>query len=106
VLRTVLLTGAIIAGSILCVRWWQGADEAVREAHKFAWYWGGLSGLATGGVFVILATLPQASAFDAQAIFGVRDDPAAYMALGAALLAAVMTAGYLVAWAAWWLRHR
>ena len=101
-----IIVGAMVTALVVALVWMRFIDEAAREAHKFAWYWGGLSGLATGGVFVILATLPQAAAFDAQAIFGVRDDPAAYMALGAALLAAVMTAGYLVAWAAWWLRHR
>ena len=101
-----IIIGAMVTALVVALVWMRFIDEAAREAHKFAWYWGGLSGLATGGVFVILATLPQAASFDAQAMFGVRDDPAAYMALGATLLAAVMTAGYLVAWAAWWLKRR
>ena len=101
-----LIIGLMVTALIGTLVWMRLIDEAAREAHKFAWYWGGLSGLAAGGVFVILATLPQAAAFDAQATFGIRDDPAAYMALGATLLAAVMTAGYLVAWAAWWLKRR
>lgn len=101
-----LIIGAMVTALIATLVWMRFIDEAAREAHKFAWCWGGLSGLATGGVFVILATLPQAVAFDAQAMFGMRDDPAAHMALGATLLAAVMTGGYLVAWAAWWLKRR
>lgn len=101
-----LIIGAMVTALVVALVWMRFIDEAAREAHKFAWYWGGLSGLATGGVFVILATLPQTASFDAQAMFGVRNDPAAYMALGATLLAAVMTAGYLVAWAAWWLKRR
>ena len=71
-----------------------------------AWFWGGLTGLAIGGTAVILATLPHAAAFQPAAWFGVRDDPAAYMALGAGLLAGLMVAGHLVAWAWWWLARR
>ena len=40
-----LQTGMLIASMAVvfwvCVVWWRGADEAVREAHKWAWYWGG-----------------------------------------------------------------
>lgn len=101
-----IIIGAMVTALVVALVWMRFIDEAAREAHKFAWYWGGLSGLATGGVFVILATLPQAASFDAQSLFGVRNDPAAYMALGATLLAAVMTAGYLLAWSAWWMKRR
>ena len=38
----------------------QPRDEAAREAHKAAWYWGGSGGMAVGGVLICLATLPQA----------------------------------------------
>lgn len=97
------VAGFMVTLLVVTLVWMRTIDEAAREAHKVAWFWGGLTGLALGGTAVILATLPQASAFQPSAAFGVRDDPAAWMALGACLLAALMAAGYLVTWAWWWI---
>lgn len=83
--------------------WWRGADEAVREAHKWAWYWGGTVGIAVGMVvFGLLSwrgvafTLPPLT----------QDGPAGYVMTGMALILGLELVGYLVAWAIWWLRHR
>ena len=40
-----VMFGLLIAGTIW---WWIRADEAVREAHKWAWYWGGSIGMCVG----------------------------------------------------------
>jgi len=101
-----IVAGLMVTVLVVTLVWMRTIDEAAREAHKTAWFWGGQAGLAVGGVGVILAALPQASAFRAQAFFDVRDDPAAYMALGAGLLVLLMTAGYVAAWAWWWLSRR
>jgi len=101
-----MIIGMMVALLVVTLVWMRTIDEAAREAHQVAWFWGGLTGLAMGGVAVILATLPQAAAFEPQAFFAVRDDPAAYMALGAGLLALIMAVGHLVAWAWWWLSRR
>ena len=101
-----LVVGMMVTVLVVALVWMRTIDEAAREAHKVAWFWGGLTGLAFGGAAVILATLPHAAAFQPAAWFGVRDDPAAYMALGAGLLAGLMVAGHLVAWAWWWLTRR
>lgn len=102
VLRTVLLTAAIIAGVILCVRWWQGADEAVREAHKWAWYWGGSAGIAAVVVLFVLSSWGVITLN----IPPYGDGPDGLLLSGSALTLGLMLAGYLIAWAAWWLRHR
>jgi len=31
------------------LRWMSSIDEAAQEAHKWAWFWGGSSGMAVGG---------------------------------------------------------
>lgn len=101
------LTAALMAVTMAVamaasVWWWRGIDEAAREAHKWAWWWGGTGGTAIGAIILIALT--------------VRDDPAIPGAVGpgaAELVAGGMvaillfqTAGYAVAWAVWWLKHR
>lgn len=86
--------GLVIAGTIW---WWIKADEAVREAHKWAWYWGGSIGMTVGIAVLVLngmyggALLPP----------DVSQDVA--MTAGACLVLAPMLIGYGVAWFAWWI---
>ena len=88
------------------IGWMRAIDEAAREAHKSAWFWGGCGGMAVGGVFFILASTPLVESLQLPSWFGGRTDPAAYMATGGAILALLMTAGYTLAWAWWWWRRR
>lgn len=86
--------------------WMVRIDEAAREAHKAAWFYGGSIGIAVGGVFVILATAPPAERFVIASPFDGRTDPAAYAATGALGMMAVMSIGYAVVWGWWWLARR
>ncbi len=93
-----VLFGLMIAGTLW---WWRRADEAVREAHKWAWYWGGSVGMCVGLGAVMLAN-----------IYG-RDAPipdgmsmADVLSVGAMITLAPMLIGYLVAWIAWWFAMR
>jgi len=99
---SVVMGGAIWVAAI----WMRTIDEAAQEAHKWAWYWGGTTGMAVGAVIGLMAQLPQAAGVALPSLLPDRTDPAAYMATGAALMALIMTAGYTIAWAVWWLRHR
>lgn len=102
---TVMIIFAIvlmIGAMVMSVAWMRAIDEAAREAHKAAWFWGGCSGMAVGGVGIVLASLPQAEALQFAAWDG-RTDPAAYMAFGAFAMMMLMTLGYIVVWAWWWL---
>lgn len=88
---------------LICVAWWNRVDEAAREAHKWAWWWGGTAGTAIGGVF--LAVVVAAARGDAPAAISAAS--AADLIYGGAF--AIMTCqvvGYGIAWAAWWLRRR
>lgn len=104
-----LVLGAFVALVVLMAAafaisagWMRSIDEAAQEAHKSAWYWGGSAGLAVGGVFIILAALPQAARWGGLPALWGRSDPAAYAATGAFALMTLMMAGYGIAWAIWW----
>lgn len=93
-----------IIGLPLMWVWWHKVDEAVREAHKWAWFWGGSVGmmlgvfLATANVFMdgqLVVPLLASSGFGAYPF-------------EAGLIAMTMLAayGYMTAWAFWWWKHR
>ena len=94
-----IMIGAMVAGAA----WMRSIDEAAREAHKAAWYWGGSGGMAVGGVLICLATLPQADAIHIPSWLDGRTDPAAYAATGAFGMMLLMLVGYTVVWAWWWI---
>jgi membrane protease YdiL (CAAX protease family) len=94
---------AMLGGFVVGARWMQSIDEAAREAHKSAWYWGGSAGMSVGGVLVILASLEQAATVSIPSFLPGRTDPAAYAATGAFAMLLIMLAGYAIVWAWWWL---
>lgn len=101
-IAAVLMIGALVVGVV----WMRSIDEAAREAHKAAWYWGGSGGMAVGGVLAIMATLPGAARWTVPAFYNGRTDPAAYAATGAFGLMFLMIIGYAIVWAWWWLARR
>ena len=96
----------MIGATVVNIAWMRTIDEAAREAHKSAWFWGGCTGMGLGGIGVILATLPQAAHWTLPVWLEGRTDPAAYAATGAIGMVFLMVAGYAVAWAVWWWRRR
>ena len=95
----------VMVGSLwIGAAWMRSIDEAAREAHKAAWFWGGSAGMGVGGIAIILSSLPQAETLRF-AVDG-RTDPAALMAAGAMLMMLLMLVGYTVVWAWWWLTRR
>jgi hypothetical protein len=98
-----LLSAAFAVTFALCVLWWRSIDEAAREAHKWAWWWGGSGGMAVGGVLLIALAL---RADDAPLPAKLSASPADLFAAGIMTVILFQLAGYLLAWAAWWLRHR
>lgn len=93
-----VLFGVMIAGTVW---WWRRADEAVREAHKWAWYWGGSIGMAVG-----LGALLLAGAYGGDQPVPPDLSYGDVLLAGAMLLLAPMLIGYGVAWLAWWLSKR
>lgn len=101
-LRIALLALSIMAVVWVCIAWWRDADEAVREAHKWAWYWGGSTGMAC---VILLFALSTWEVIDVT-LPPLGSGPGDLIMTGVALTVGAQGIGYLVAWAAWWLRHR
>lgn len=85
-------------------RWWKEADEAVKEAHKTGWYWGGSGGLAvSGGLLGLMFAIEPDFSLRQFALF---PGDAGLMATGLVIPIVLAFVGYTIAWAAWWLRNR
>ena len=82
-------------------RWWGAVDEAVREAHKTGWYWGGSVGLGVaGGIAALLFTVEPTVSLRQFAVF---PGDAGLIATGILLASLLAFIGYGVCWAGWWL---
>lgn len=98
-----MISAAMAVGFAACIWWWRGIDEAAREAHKWAWWWGGSGGLAVGGVLLLTVMLRA----DTQALpASVGSTPADIFISGMMAVVLFQLAGYALAWAGWWLKHR
>lgn len=92
-----------VVAMVLSVRWWRDADEAVREAHKFSWYWGGSGALVLiGAAAVFLWGVAQG---DPAGRYGLTAREAGLVLVGIAGSVGLLLAGYGLCWAGWWLKH-
>lgn len=98
-----LLVLTMAATFAVMVWWWRGIDEAAREAHKWAWWWGGSVGIAIGGVVLLVAGM-YGDLFP----WPLPTGPGPGELIGAGMVAMLMLqmTGYVLAWAFWWLRNR
>ena len=103
-LSAVVVAAAMGIGLVVCGWWWKGLDEAAREAHKWAWWWGSTFGLALGGVGLL--TLLGAAEGDGGASLFAGQAPIDLLFLGVFAVVGVQALGYLIAWAIWWLQRR
>jgi len=101
-----IATVCMTTGIVVSVYWMRSIDEAAREAHKAAWFWGGSGAMTLLGVPVILAVLPQSADWAPPAVWFGRTDPAAWLAAGSFGTLLVMLVGYGVVWSWWWLVRR
>lgn len=100
IMLAVIVIGMAVA-LVLAVIWWRGADEAVREAHKWAWWWGGSSGMAVGAVILLALQYSPTRVPEIEAMGGTA---ALTMGIGGLLM--LQGVGYVIAWAWWWLSRR
>jgi hypothetical protein len=97
---TVLMAATLWASAA----WWRKLDEAARDAHKTAWFWGGTVGLAVAGILMVVL---MAKGGEGALGFIQRDaGPAVYVVLGTMLCIVPQMLGYAVVWAGWWLAKR
>jgi hypothetical protein len=81
-------------------RWWQAVDEAVREAHKTSWFWGGSAGLVVVGAAAL--ALYGVTQGDAAEQFGVTHQEAGLLLAGILFTVVTLLVGYGICWAGWW----
>lgn len=85
----------------LMAMYWRRIDEAAREAHKWAWFWGANVALIPAVLgFVILLERPD---LEAPLWPGFEATPAHYVATGGLIVIGLLMVGYGVAWLGWWL---
>ncbi|MDP3853121.1 hypothetical protein [Phenylobacterium sp.] len=95
-------TFALVIGA--SVVWWRRLDEAAKEAHKFAWYWGASIGMAAAAVgFVALFSHDGALL---TAGWNGRSTPQDFVELGVIGVLVPQITGYIVAWVGWWISKR
>jgi len=102
IVRAAVIAVGLAVGVLLCVRWWSALDEAAREAHKWAWFWGGSGGMTVG--LLLLTTLSFSEPERWPGALGETAPDAFAMGVMAILL--FQLAGYALAWAWWWLKRR
>jgi hypothetical protein len=98
----VLAAGLAVFLALHTLYWWRALDEAAREAHKWAWWWGGNLGLVAGGAAVVIAALAGVNLLPA----ALPHTDAALIALGVAAAFAAQAVGYGIAWCGWWIARR
>lgn len=97
---TVVMMVAVLGVSFW---WWSRLDEAAREAHKWAWYWGGSTGMLIGLVLMMVLTLRPA---DIAVPASLGETPADLIGAGMMAILLFQLIGYGLAWAWWWLGRR
>ena len=101
VLMALVVTGLSALAVWLTSKYWGRIDEAAREAHKWAWFWGG--NIALVPVMVGFVTLLQRPDLGAPLWPGFPPEPAYYVATGGLIVVFLLMIGYILAWIGWWL---
>jgi hypothetical protein len=87
--------------------YWRKLDEAAKEAQKFAWFFGGLLGVAVTAPVIVYLRLTGAPFLTAMtADLAWHGQPGVYVALGWISLALAEVLGFLLVWAGWWWARR
>lgn len=94
-------SAVLVTALVATLAYWRRLDEAAREAHKWAWYWGGSLGMLPGLLLPFTGRLGP----DVAERLGFVEAHE-LMHFGAMAVLTSMIAGYTVAWLVWWLRKR
>jgi hypothetical protein len=102
-----LSLGLMAVTGAFCIRWWRNKDEAQQEAQKWAWYWGGASGLAAVLPILFAAAFAHDRLLSVLlAAIGRAGDVGMAFRLGIIATLVPMCVGAFIARAIWWRRHR
>jgi len=100
-LASIVAIAVVVATFWYAWLWWRSVDEAVREAHKTGWYWGGSAGLAAAGAILAgLFFVDPAVSLDR---YAMMPGDAGLILTGLFLTIGLQLLGYVAVWAGWWL---
>lgn len=85
---------------VASVIYWRNIDEAAREAHKFAWFWGGSGSILLAAPLAMLVGDARLTALAG------RHSPSEWFAIGVFSLLVFQLTAYVLVWVVWWLRQR
>lgn len=85
---------------VASVVYWRNIDEAAREAHKFAWFWGG------SGSILVAAPLALLIGDDRLTALAGQHTSSEWFAIGVFSLLVFQLTAYVLVWAVWWIRQR
>lgn len=105
ILGVAAIAVAFVGAVAICLMWWRGLDEAAREAHKWAWWWGGTAGTAVSAL-IMLGLLALSGADGALVGPFAAMSPVAVMQTAVLGVLGFQVVGYGVAWGVWWLARR
>ena len=101
IMMGLIIVGLSAIGAWLVGMYWRQIDEAAREAHKWAWFWGGNAvSLPLLIAFVFLNERPE---IGVPLLPGFDAGPAGYVATGGMITMFALLFGYSIAWLFWWL---
>lgn len=103
IVAAAIVTAVAVALTVwICLLWWHGLDEAAREAHKWAWWWGGTAGTLIGGLGIM--ALSMVGSEDGRLPGGLASlSPTDGAMLAVVTVLLLQVGGYGIAWAVWWL---
>ncbi|MFA4937812.1 hypothetical protein [Brevundimonas sp.] len=96
----VFLVAVMAATLAVSIWWWRRLDEAAREAHKWAWYWGGSAGMVVGLAAILTLTTRDV---DLARFLPADANPGDMIVGGMMSILLFQLGGYTLAWAWWWL---
>ena len=96
----VFLIAVMAATLAVSIWWWRRLDEAAREAHKWAWYWGGSAGMVVGLAAILTLTTRDV---DLARFLPADANPGDMIVGGMMSILLFQLTGYTLAWAWWWL---
>lgn len=87
--------------------WWRDLDEAAREAHKWAWWWGGNIGFIVWAAGFLIAALTSGNLAGATLLPApIPHTDATLIAAGFIAAFAAQAVGYAIAWCSWWIARQ
>lgn len=90
-----------VLGLPLAIQWWKKIDEASKEAHKIAWFFGGSIGIFISMLLAVLNILFDGAVLNGLAA-GIRGAQNYAFELGITTCLTFAGLGYMIYWAIWW----